>query len=91
MELADTVIPAVGAIGRIGYWCWETMTPLVVGSYRTARGVVDVALILWVGAATRNIFDDFQNDLGANPCRAKLSDTALNSGGARSALPCLRR
>jgi hypothetical protein len=26
-----------GAIGRIGYWCWETMTPLVAGSYRAAR------------------------------------------------------
>jgi hypothetical protein len=24
-------------------------------------------LILKVGAATRNIFDDFQNDLGTNP------------------------
>jgi acetoin utilization deacetylase AcuC-like enzyme len=33
-----------GAIGRIGYWCWETMTPLVVGSYQAARGAVDVAL-----------------------------------------------
>jgi acetoin utilization deacetylase AcuC-like enzyme len=33
-----------GAIGRIGYWCWETMTPLVAGSYRAARAAVDVAL-----------------------------------------------
>ena len=32
------------AIGRIGYWCWETMTPLVAGSYRAARAAVDVAL-----------------------------------------------
>jgi acetoin utilization deacetylase AcuC-like enzyme len=32
------------AMGRIGYWCWETMTPLVVGSYQAARGAVDVAL-----------------------------------------------
>ena len=32
------------AVGRIGYWCWETMTPLVAGSYRAARAAVDVAL-----------------------------------------------
>ena len=33
-----------GAMGRIGYWCWETMTPLVAGSYRAALTAVDVAL-----------------------------------------------
>jgi acetoin utilization deacetylase AcuC-like enzyme len=33
-----------GALGRIGYWCWETMTPLVAGSYQAARAAVDVAL-----------------------------------------------
>lgn len=33
-----------GAIGRMGYWCWETMTPLVPGSYLAARTAVDVAL-----------------------------------------------
>jgi acetoin utilization deacetylase AcuC-like enzyme len=33
-----------GAMGRIGYWCWDTMTPLVVGSYQAARGAIDVAL-----------------------------------------------
>ena len=33
-----------GAVGRIGYWSWETMPPLVAGSYRAARGAVDVAL-----------------------------------------------
>jgi acetoin utilization deacetylase AcuC-like enzyme len=32
------------ALGRIGYWCWETMTPLVVGSYQAALVAVDVAL-----------------------------------------------
>jgi acetoin utilization deacetylase AcuC-like enzyme len=31
-------------IGRIGYWCWETMTPIVPGSYRAARVAVDVGL-----------------------------------------------
>lgn len=30
--------------GRIGYWCWETMTGLVPGSYQAARIAVDVAL-----------------------------------------------
>jgi acetoin utilization deacetylase AcuC-like enzyme len=33
-----------GATGRIGYWCWETMTPIVVGSYQAALAAVDVAL-----------------------------------------------
>lgn len=33
-----------GALGRLGYWCWETMTPLVPGSYDAARAAVDVAL-----------------------------------------------
>jgi len=33
-----------GAVGRIGYWCWETMTPLVPGSYGAARAAVDVAV-----------------------------------------------
>src|SRR5215813_5541113 len=32
------------AVGRVGYWCWETMTPLVAGSYQAARAAVDVAL-----------------------------------------------
>lgn len=30
--------------GRIGFWCWETMTPIVSGSYPAARVAVDVAL-----------------------------------------------
>jgi acetoin utilization deacetylase AcuC-like enzyme len=30
--------------GRIGFWCWETMTPIVPGTYRAARAAVDVAL-----------------------------------------------
>lgn len=33
-----------GAVGRLGYWCWETMTPVVPGSYEAARASVDVAL-----------------------------------------------
>jgi acetoin utilization deacetylase AcuC-like enzyme len=31
-------------IGRLGYWCFETMTPVVPGSYDAARAAVDVAL-----------------------------------------------
>jgi acetoin utilization deacetylase AcuC-like enzyme len=31
-------------LARLGYWCWETMTPLVPGSYQVARACVDVAL-----------------------------------------------
>ncbi|MBA2570955.1 MAG: histone deacetylase family protein [Chloroflexi bacterium] len=30
--------------GRIGYWCFDTMTPIVEGTYPAARGAVDVAL-----------------------------------------------
>src|SRR5207342_3525030 len=33
-----------GAAARLGYWCFETMTPLVEGTYGAARGAVDVAL-----------------------------------------------
>ncbi len=31
-------------LGRLGYWCFETMTGVVPGSYRAARAAVDVAL-----------------------------------------------
>ncbi len=31
-------------LGRIGYWCFDTATPLVQGTYEAARGAVDVAL-----------------------------------------------
>ena len=30
--------------GRLGYWCFETMTPIVAGSYEAGRAAVDVAL-----------------------------------------------
>lgn len=30
--------------GQLGYWCWETNTPLVAGSYTAARASVDIAL-----------------------------------------------
>jgi acetoin utilization deacetylase AcuC-like enzyme len=31
-------------LARLGYWTWETMTPIVPGSYGAARACVDVAL-----------------------------------------------
>lgn len=30
--------------GRVGYWCFETTTPLTHGTYQAARGAVDTAL-----------------------------------------------
>ena len=33
-----------GALGRLGYWCFDTTTPIVAGTYAAARGAVDVAL-----------------------------------------------
>ncbi|MCX6521768.1 MAG: histone deacetylase family protein [Actinobacteria bacterium] len=30
--------------GRMGYWCFETTTPLTEGTYEAARGAVDTAL-----------------------------------------------
>ncbi len=33
-----------GAIGRLGYWCFDTTTPLMQGTYQAARSAVDVAL-----------------------------------------------
>jgi acetoin utilization deacetylase AcuC-like enzyme len=35
--------PAVD-IGKLGYWCFDTGTPIVAGTYAAARGSVDVAL-----------------------------------------------
>ena len=31
-------------LARAGYWCFETMTPIVAGSYEAGRAAVDVAL-----------------------------------------------
>jgi acetoin utilization deacetylase AcuC-like enzyme len=31
-------------LARLGYWCFETMTPIVRGTYEAARSAVDVAL-----------------------------------------------
>jgi acetoin utilization deacetylase AcuC-like enzyme len=32
------------SIGRLGYWCFDTGTPIVAGTYEAARSSVDVAL-----------------------------------------------
>ncbi len=31
-------------LARLGFWCWETMNPIVPGTYEAARAAVDVAL-----------------------------------------------
>ena len=31
-------------LGRIGYWCWETMNAIVPGTYTAARAAADVGL-----------------------------------------------
>jgi len=36
--------PLGSPLGRLGYWCFDTMTPLVEGTYDAARASVDVAL-----------------------------------------------
>jgi acetoin utilization deacetylase AcuC-like enzyme len=36
--------PFGSPLGRLGFWCFDTMTPLVEGTYQAARGAVDVAL-----------------------------------------------
>jgi acetoin utilization deacetylase AcuC-like enzyme len=36
--------PPSSPLGRVGYWCFDTMTPIVAGTYAAARGAVDVAL-----------------------------------------------
>jgi acetoin utilization deacetylase AcuC-like enzyme len=33
-----------GPLGRLGYWCFDTTTPLMEGTYQAARSAVDVAV-----------------------------------------------
>jgi acetoin utilization deacetylase AcuC-like enzyme len=40
----DLATEPSGAAARLGYWCFETMTPLTPGTYEAARAAVDVAL-----------------------------------------------
>jgi acetoin utilization deacetylase AcuC-like enzyme len=48
---------AVG--GRLGYWCFETTTPITEGTYAAARGAVDVAL-----SATQLVLDGAHSAYG---------------------------
>lgn len=36
--------PTAAPLGRLGYWCFDTMTPLVEGTYAAARSAVDIAM-----------------------------------------------
>jgi acetoin utilization deacetylase AcuC-like enzyme len=36
--------PTASPFGQLGWWCFDTATPLVEGSYAAARGAVDLAL-----------------------------------------------
>jgi acetoin utilization deacetylase AcuC-like enzyme len=36
--------PASAPFARLGYWCFDTMTPVVEGTYQAARSAVDCAL-----------------------------------------------
>ena len=36
--------PQASLEGRLGQWCFETMTPIMAGTYRAAREAVDIAL-----------------------------------------------
>jgi acetoin utilization deacetylase AcuC-like enzyme len=36
--------PTANPLARVGYWCFDTMTPIVAGTYEAARGAVDIAL-----------------------------------------------
>ena len=42
-KMADGVEP-VSITGRLGWWCFETTTPLTEGTYASARGAVDTAM-----------------------------------------------
>ncbi len=42
--MAATAEPLGSPHGRLGYWCFDTMTPVVEGTYPAARAAVDVAL-----------------------------------------------
>jgi acetoin utilization deacetylase AcuC-like enzyme len=38
------VDPSASPCGRVGHWCFDTMTPIVEGTYDAARAAVDVAI-----------------------------------------------
>ncbi|NQV96767.1 MAG: histone deacetylase family protein [Acidimicrobiaceae bacterium] len=45
--------------GKLGWWCFETTTPLTDGTYEAARGAVDVAL-----TATQIVLDGAKSSYG---------------------------
>ena len=48
--LRRAMTPAVeptSVLGRLGWWCFETTTPLTAGTYEAARGAVEGAIV-WV-------------------------------------------
>jgi acetoin utilization deacetylase AcuC-like enzyme len=50
--------PTASPFGQLGYWCFDTATPLVEGSYPAARAAVDLALTGadLVAEGTRSIY-----------------------------------
>ncbi len=40
----EPIADAESPLGRLGYWCFETTTPIVAGTYTAARSAVDSAL-----------------------------------------------
>ncbi len=42
--MSPEVIEPPSVSGRTGFWCFDTSTPIVAGTYMAARGAVDVAL-----------------------------------------------
>ncbi|MDX1620330.1 MAG: histone deacetylase family protein [Nitriliruptorales bacterium] len=43
-RLRDGGRESPSALGNVGWWCFDTATPVVAGSYEAARAAVDVAL-----------------------------------------------
>jgi len=57
-RMGDRVEPE-SVSGKLGWWCFETTTPLTVGTYEAARGAVDVAM-----SAAQIVLDGAKNSYG---------------------------
>ncbi|MFM8721885.1 MAG: histone deacetylase family protein [Acidimicrobiaceae bacterium] len=57
-NMGDRVEPE-SVNGKLGWWCFETTTPLTMGTYEAARGAVDVAM-----SATKIVLDGAKNSYG---------------------------
>ena len=57
-KMGDRVEPE-SINGKLGWWCFETTTPLTMGTYEAARGAVDVAM-----SATKIVLDGAKNSYG---------------------------